>query len=177
MTTTFLNLLSWAPSPLRCYDCNKRFVVESDLALSSRKGIYVCDLSIFPFSPEVNPTPTLVALALRLSRTVLLPRTPVVDWREDTIYVMNQSGEKIKIYVSNLTGAELSNAEITDNRNGGKILDPGDLITRDRSVPPPYKTVEESVMVYSLQYNSQTEYLPRPVTYVASPGVICAIAI
>jgi hypothetical protein len=76
---------------------------------------------------------------------------------------MNQSGEKIKIYVSNLTDAELSNAEITDNRNGGQILDPGDLITRDRSVPAPYKTVEESVMVYSLQYNSQTEYLPRPV--------------
>jgi len=90
---------------------------------------------------------------------------------------MNQAGEKIKIYVSNLSGAVLTNEEITDNRNGGKILEPGDLVSRDRNVPAPYKTVDESVMVYSLQYNSQTEYLPRPVTYVASPGIICAIAL
>ena len=45
--------------PLRCYDCKKRFIVQHDLELVSRKGVYVCDLSVFPFSPEVNPTLTL----------------------------------------------------------------------------------------------------------------------
>ena len=160
--------------PLRCYDSDKRFLVQSDLELVSRKAVYVCDLSIFPWSPEVNPTPTLVALALRLSRNTLLRRTPFIETSEDTIYVMNQSGERIKVCVSNLSGAVLSSEEIADNNAGGKIMEPGDLILRDRNVEPK-KPVDESVMVYSLQYNSQTEFLPNPVTYVATPGVICVI--
>ena len=157
--------------PLKRYDSNKRFLVQPNLELVSRKGVYVCDLSIFPFSPEVNPTPTLVAFALRLSRNTLLPRTPVIAAREDTIYVMNQSGEKIKVFVSNLSGAVLTSEEVADNKNGGKIMEPGDLISRDRHP----NAVDESVMVYSLQFNSQTEFLPKPVTYVATPGIICVI--
>jgi len=157
--------------PLRCYDSNKRFLVQPNLELVSRKGVYVCDLSIFPFSPEVNPTETLVAFALRLSRTTLLLRTPVITASKDTIYVMNQSGEKIKVFVSNLSGAVLTNEEVADNKNGGKIMEPGDLISRDRHP----NAVDESVMVYSLRFNSQTEFLRKPVTYVATPGVICTI--
>jgi choline dehydrogenase-like flavoprotein len=162
--------------PLRCYDSKKRFLVKPDLELVSRKGVYVCDLSIFPFSPEVNPTPTLVALALRLSRNTLLRRIPIIAARADTIYVMNQSGENIKVFVSNLSGAVLSSQEIADNQKGGKILEPGDLLSRDRHVDQVItKPVAESVMVYSLQYNSQTEFLQKPVTYVATFGVICTI--
>jgi choline dehydrogenase-like flavoprotein len=161
--------------PLKCYDSNKRFHVQSDLELVLRKGVYVCDLSIFPSSPEVNPTPTLIALALRLSRNTLLRRTPVIAANEDTIYLMNQSGEKIKVFVSNLTGAVLTSQEIADNKNGGKIMEAGDFISRDRCVQKPNKTVDESVMVYSLQLNSQTEYLPKPIIYVATPGVVCVI--
>jgi choline dehydrogenase-like flavoprotein len=161
--------------PLRCYGSNKRFLVQPDLELVSRKGVHVCDLSIFPFSPEVNPTPTLVALALRLSRNTLLRRTPIITARADMVYVMNQSGEKTKVFVSNLAGAVLTSQEIADNRNGGKIMEPGDLISRDRHVEQPIRPVAESVMVYSLQYNSQTEFLQRPVTYVATLGVICTI--
>ena len=161
--------------PLKCYDSENPFLVHPDLKLDSHEGLYVCDLSIFPFSPEVNPTPTLVALALRLSRETLLSRSPAIDLRADTIYVMNQSGENIKVYVSNLTGAVLTTEEIADNDVGGKILEPGVLISRDRVVLHPKKTVAESVMVYNLQYDSITEYLPNPVTYVATPGVICVI--
>ena len=161
--------------PLKCYDSNKRFHVQSDLELVLRKGVYVCDLSIFPSSPEVNPTPTLIALALRLSRNTLLRRTPVIAASEDIIYLMNQSGERIKVFVSNLTGAVLSSQEIADNKNGGKILEAGDLISRDRCVQKPNKTVDESVMVYGLQFNSQMEYLPKPIICVATPGVICVI--
>ena len=164
--------------PLRSYDSKngedkKRFLVQSNLELVARKGVYVCDLSIFPFSPEVNPTPTLVAFALRLSRNTLLPRTPILTASdlENKIFVMNQSGERIKVFVSNHSGAVLTSDEIADNKKGGKIMEPGDLITRDRHP----KAVDESVMVFTLQYNSQTEYLPKPVTYVAIPGVVCPI--
>jgi hypothetical protein len=162
---------------LKCYDSNKRFLVQPNLELVSRKGVYVCDLSVFPFSPEVNPTPTLVGLALRLSRDTLLPRIPIITARADSIYVMNQSGENIKVFVSNLTGAILSGEEIADNKEGGKILELGDLIQRGRHVDQPIKPVSESVMVYSLQLNPQTENLHRqkPVTYVASFGAICII--
>ena len=161
--------------PLKCHDSDDPFLVQPNLELVSRKGVYVCDLSIFPFSPEVNPSPTLVALALRLSRETLLSRTPAIDLKADAIYVMNQSGENIKVFVSNLTGAVLTSQEIADNKEGGKILEPGDLICRDRHVEQPVKPVAESVMVYSLQFDSQTEYLAKPVTYVATLGVICAI--
>lgn len=52
---------------------NDGFCVESDLKLREHEGVYVCDLSVFPYCPEVNPTLTLAALAFRLSRTELLP--------------------------------------------------------------------------------------------------------
>jgi choline dehydrogenase-like flavoprotein len=162
--------------PLKCYDApNRKYIVEPDLELALRKGVYVCDLSVFPFSPEVNPTPTLVALALRLSRKTLHPRLPNITLRVDSVYVINQSGENIKVFVSNLTGAVLSAEEIADNKNGGKILEPGDLIQRGRNVVQPIKPVAESVMVYTLQFDSLTEYLSKPVTYVATLGVICVI--
>ena len=164
--------------PLQCYDSKKRHVVQNDLELisSMHQAVHVCDLSIFPFAPEVNPTLTLVALALRLSRKIHR-RTPgpLIVWRKDTIYVVNQSGEKIKVFVSNLTGAVLSSEEIADNREGGKIMEPGDIVIRDRQVQHINGSVDESVMVYSLQYNSDKEYLPKPVTYVATPGVACIV--
>ncbi|KIJ91507.1 hypothetical protein K443DRAFT_14331 [Laccaria amethystina LaAM-08-1] len=50
--------------PLRCFDKDTPFLVDDDLRLQPSKNVYICDLSIFPFSPEVNPTLTLVALAL-----------------------------------------------------------------------------------------------------------------
>ena len=169
--------------PLKCHDSdNNSYLVQPNLELVSRRGVYVCDLSIFPFSPESNPSLTLVALALRLSRETLLSRTPTINLRADSIYVMNQSGENIKVFVSNLTGAVLTSEEIADNEEGGKILEPGDLICRGRrhvgreqQKPSTIKPVVESVMVYCLQYDSQTEYIAKPVMYAATLGVICVI--
>jgi len=162
--------------PLKCYDApDKNALVEPDLELALRKGVYVCDLSVFPYSPEVNPTPTLVALALRLSRERLHPRIPKMTLRFDAVYVMNQSGESIKVYISNLTGTDLSDDEVKDNKDGGKVLKPGELINRGRNVDQPIKPVAESVMVYTLQFDSLDKYLPKPVTYVATLGTICII--
>jgi choline dehydrogenase-like flavoprotein len=42
-------------------------VVDEDLQVVGRKGLYVCDMSVMPFSSAANPVRTLVALALRLS--------------------------------------------------------------------------------------------------------------
>jgi len=183
--------------PLQCYkpaevpekpvpDPGKRALVKPDLELVLRKGVYVCDLSIFPWSPEVNPTPTLVALALRLSRETILERIPprytkeikeMIKGKEIYIIVMNQSGDKIKVLVSNHSGVDLTEGEKKDNKNGGMILNPGDSISRDRTrTPNDFDPLVESVMVFGLEFNSKDKFLLNPVnTYVAKPGVVCVI--
>ncbi|KDR79154.1 hypothetical protein GALMADRAFT_208619 [Galerina marginata CBS 339.88] len=154
--------------PIKGSDSSSRYLLDDDLKLRQREGVYICDLSIFPFSPEVNPTVTLVALALRLSRSIL-PRTPITPQSEDTVYVMNQIGDKIKVFVSNRAGVTLDQTEINDNVNG-KILGPGESVSRKRSVG-----VDETVMVYRLDYNSNDVYLPQPELYSATPGTVCVI--
>lgn len=42
-------------------------VVDEDLRVVGTDGLYVCDMSVMPFSSAANPVRTLVALALRLS--------------------------------------------------------------------------------------------------------------
>jgi len=153
--------------PLKCHDNGKQYHVEDDLRLRTREGVYVCDLSIFPFSPEVNPTLTLVALALRLSKTILNPIPPTPP--DDTVCIMNQTGEPIKVYVSNRAGVTLTDEEIDENKEC-KILCPGEVVKRKRR-----GGVDESVMVYRLDYNTDTVYLPTPVPYIATPGRICVV--
>jgi hypothetical protein len=47
-------------------------VVDSDLKMKSGwDNVYVCDLSVFPYSPAANPTLSLAALSLRLSDRLL----------------------------------------------------------------------------------------------------------
>ncbi len=43
-------------------------VVDEDLRVAGTDHVYVCDMSVMPFSSAANPVRTLVALALRLSR-------------------------------------------------------------------------------------------------------------
>lgn len=43
-------------------------VVDEDLRVSGTQRLYVCDMSVMPFSSAANPVRTLVALALRLSQ-------------------------------------------------------------------------------------------------------------
>jgi hypothetical protein len=43
-------------------------VVDSDLQVIGANNLYVCDMSVMPFSSAANPVRTLAALALRLSR-------------------------------------------------------------------------------------------------------------
>ena len=43
-------------------------VVDEDLRVAGTQRLYVCDMSVMPFSSAANPVRTLVALALRLAR-------------------------------------------------------------------------------------------------------------
>lgn len=45
-------------------------VVDEDLRLMGAQHLYVCDMSVMPFSSAANPVRTLAALALRLSRHI-----------------------------------------------------------------------------------------------------------
>jgi choline dehydrogenase-like flavoprotein len=47
---------------------NYQTVVDEDLRVTGTQNLYVCDMSVMPFSSAANPVRTLVALALRLSR-------------------------------------------------------------------------------------------------------------
>ena len=49
----------------------KDYVVNDDLQLSGYDNLYVCDLSIFPWSPSVNPSLTLAALAIHLANALI----------------------------------------------------------------------------------------------------------
>ncbi|KLO19799.1 FAD/NAD(P)-binding domain-containing protein [Schizopora paradoxa] len=141
--------------------------LKEDLSLRGHEGLYVCDLSIFPMSPEVNPTLTLAALALRLSREVLLPRKLVrsAGVPEDTVWIMNQTGEKIKVFISNN-----ANVKSTDDDKKATILGPGVDAARMRK-----RGCTESVAVYRLKYNSDKEFLDNPTFWKAKAGELTII--
>ena len=52
------------------HDAPVRFdsVVDEDLRVVGTQGLYVCDMSVMPFSSAANPVRSLVALALRLAK-------------------------------------------------------------------------------------------------------------
>lgn len=143
------------------------YCVDANLKLRGHKGVYVCDLSVFPYSPAANPTLTLAALALRLSRTTILPCNPVTVQDDDTVYVMNQTGERIEVVVSNVANVPVQDPE----KEGRQRMEPGDIIERKRK-----HDVVESVMVYTLDFNSNDTFVPEPNFYVAHPGQVLAIS-
>jgi len=53
------------------YSSNKKLrIVDKNLKINGVKNIYICSSSIFPTSGSVNPTMTICALALRLSKVI-----------------------------------------------------------------------------------------------------------
>jgi choline dehydrogenase-like flavoprotein len=143
--------------------------VDKDLKLESYNSLFICDLSVFPCSPEVNTTLTLAALALRLSRK-LLPSEPNINdivipnstSHENTVFVMNQTGEKIKVIISNHVGASETDT--------ATILKPGEILIRLRK-----KGIMEAVFVYRLKYHSADEFMDVPVLFKARPGSLLTI--
>ncbi|CAL1711608.1 unnamed protein product [Somion occarium] len=149
------------------------YCVDTNLKLSGYEGVYVSDLSIFPMSPEVNPTLTLAALALRLSRQILHPRliiyspsgnitTESAD--RDTVYVINQTGVKQKVFLGNRAGV------YNDGKDGTAVLGPGDSESWKRR-----SGTAEALSVFKLRYNSPTEFSDSPSVILANPGRICPL--
>jgi len=48
-------------------ETNVQGVVDTNLLVHGFSNLYVCDLSVFPYSPEANPTLTLAAISMRLA--------------------------------------------------------------------------------------------------------------
>jgi len=170
---------------------SRRFCVDGSLLLRDTSNVYVCDLSVFPFSPEVNPTLTLVALALRLSRYIHDPRvvnTSGGNWPGASRWVMNQTGDPIKVHISNLSGVSstkkiVDDKEEPDSPPGETILEPGGILEVGRD-----NKTDETVRVYKLHYGidwvkwkSLTTKAPAnpfvtlPLQYIARAQKVCAV--
>ncbi|KAF5681253.1 FAD NAD(P)-binding domain-containing protein [Fusarium heterosporum] len=80
---------------------NKNGILDANLKMQyGWDNVYVCDLSVFPYSPAANPTLSLAALSLRLSDHLVPPSItryqPIVvhNLCSDTVYVsMTRSNE------------------------------------------------------------------------------------
>ncbi|KDQ08141.1 hypothetical protein BOTBODRAFT_69923 [Botryobasidium botryosum FD-172 SS1] len=136
--------------------------LNTDLQFEDVAGLYACDLSVFPYSPESNPSLTLAALAIRLSRH-LNKRLHVEAPEEDTVYAVNHSGRKVKVWLSN-KAEEGASDEI--------ILEPGADTKWKREAG-----VLESLFVYKLDLSDPTgaTYLREPVLLVAHPKRVTVI--
>ncbi|KAG9005339.1 hypothetical protein FRB94_001630 [Tulasnella sp. JGI-2019a] len=141
---------------------NDRYSIDSDLKVADLDNCYVCDLSIFPMSPEANPTLTLAALTLRLSRH-LSSREKIRAFDADTIWIVNHSGEVIKVWVSNY-GAISRPKEETDPYT----LLPGlDYSCKRRA------GTDEAVFVFRLDRSMAAE-AGKPLTYTREPELFVA---
>lgn len=105
--------------PMKGKDPNSPYCLDEDLCMRPElaKDLYVCDLSCFPHSPEANPTLTLAALAIRLSRH-LLPRGDRRSVDTNTLRVVNHSEGRIKAWLTD-------HADRHGEAQAQAILDPG----------------------------------------------------
>ena len=58
--------MPWRPTYTS--DFNRPSVLDEDLRVAGTRHLYVCDMSVMPFSSAANPVRTLAALALRMAR-------------------------------------------------------------------------------------------------------------
>lgn len=139
--------------------------IDDDLKLENYQGIYVCDLSIFPMSPEANPTLTLAALAIRLSRK-LHPRDRLHHKVADAIWVVNHSGEAIKVWVSNKANVTRGPNELEPH-----MLKPGEEFSVVRK-----SGTQEAILVFRLDKAAKLAdpntwiFSTEPELFVGHPG-------
>lgn len=131
--------------------------VDEDLRLIGYHGVHVCDLSVFPVSPEVNPTLTLVALALRLSQKVVDMWEGATSDGSDMACITNSSKSKIKVFVSNRAGIHLQ------GEDEDTVVDAGKHTTRRRR-----NGMAEAVHVFRLTNSGEFERDPE--IYTVIPG-------
>ncbi|KDN34098.1 hypothetical protein RSAG8_12815, partial [Rhizoctonia solani AG-8 WAC10335] len=141
--------------------------VAHELGTLPMPGVYVCDLSCFPYSPAANPTLTLAALAIRLSRR-LVPRLterakPNDAELKDWIRVVNHSGSKVRVFLTHRT------ADGTDKHGDAEPMEAGESKSWRRPVE-----VFQGLFVYKLDRSNKDKkvekFLERPIFLEARPG-------
>ncbi|CAE6479760.1 unnamed protein product [Rhizoctonia solani] len=141
--------------------------LDSDLRVRPEicNGVYVCDLSCFPYSPEANPTITLAALAIRLSRHLSAQLHSELT-EKDVVRAINHSGAQVKVWLSNYQPNGRSEAA-----EEAVILDPGaeTIWKRLESVP-------QGLFVFKINGDRKDgSFLDVPVIVVAHPGHVTPI--
>ncbi|KAG8707825.1 hypothetical protein FRC11_007115 [Ceratobasidium sp. 423] len=145
------------------------YCLDENLAVRPEicKGVYVCDLSVLPHSPEANPTLTLAALAIRLSRH-LHPRLNVTGKLDkDTVYVVNHSGAKVKVFLSKHQSGKRPEAAEREI-----LLEPGQWYTWTRQAGVP-----QALLVYQLDRSKgpKSVFLEKAIILEAHPGKVTTI--
>ncbi|CUA72927.1 hypothetical protein RSOLAG22IIIB_10398 [Rhizoctonia solani] len=146
--------------------------IDENLKLENYQGIYVCDLSIFPMSPEANPTLTLAALAIRLSR-FLHPRDHARAHTANTIWVINHSGEVVRVWLSNKANVTRGASE-----RDAYTLMPGEEFSVERK-----SGIQEAIMVFRLDKAAKLAdpntctFSKEPDLFVGHPGESCGVKI
>ncbi|GAB1524098.1 hypothetical protein RhiTH_007250 [Rhizoctonia solani] len=154
-----LPMVSKLESDAFCLDSNLR--VRPEIC----DGVYVCDLSCFPHSPAANPTLTLAALAIRLSRH-LNERLRVKVQDNTRVYTVNQTSAKVRVFLSYQKPRGKSG-----NVEEAVVLAPGQEYSWQREA-----NVPQGLFIYRLDMSSQEEkFLDRPVVLVAHPGKVTPI--
>jgi hypothetical protein len=122
-------------------------------------------------SPEVNPTLTLAALALRLSRQVLHPRDSLLDvdgtviiQDTDTVLIVNHKGRTVKVFCSNRAAVNNS------GEDNNIVLGPGEFASWRREAG-----IIESISVFELAYLSKNTFLNEPWLMTAEPGELTPV--
>ncbi|KAG8942901.1 hypothetical protein FRC04_003301 [Tulasnella sp. 424] len=139
--------------------------VDEDLRLSGAfKGVYVCDLSVFPGLPEANPSLTLAALSIRLSRS-LLPRLTPGGPTPNELKVVNHSGDTIEVWVSNRAKV------IGSGQNKNVKIGPGEHKSWARR-----KGIHEAVFVFRRNPRERGEvFFPAHELLLGVPGSLLPI--
>ncbi|CAE6447884.1 unnamed protein product, partial [Rhizoctonia solani] len=138
------------------------------------EGVYVCDLSCFPFSPEVNPTLTLAALAIRLSRTLVV-RTRAKP-EPHRVTVVNHSGATVRIRLSNMAHPNVNENPIppfnkVENEPGWVDAEAGDTLKWKRK-----DGVTEALFVRKRDQTSDgDQFVPQPIVIPAHPNSVTVI--
>ncbi|KAG8740383.1 hypothetical protein FRC10_004392 [Ceratobasidium sp. 414] len=142
---------------------NNAHCLDTDLSLVPEicNNVYVCDLSIWPFSPESNPTLSLAGLAIRLSRQ-LNARANTTEIPKDEVRAMNQTGAKIKVWLSDYKRA-----------GEGGLAEPATVLEAgDEAIWKRDGGTAQGLLVFKLDQAK----LPQEVTFMSEPVVMVAHA-
>ncbi|KAG9019394.1 hypothetical protein FRB90_002904 [Tulasnella sp. 427] len=145
----------------------KSGTVDEDLALRSHKGVYICDLSTFRGLPDANPSLTLAALSIRLSR-FLLPRVNLKGPEENELKIVNHSGDVIEVWVSDQRDDAVAAADSEGNIQLGPGKDKS--WTRNKHVP-------EAVFIFRRdpRVDGTPIFFKEPEVVVGFPGSLLPI--